>query len=556
MLKDLVPLKENAKQKVASEFSAKLTITPSIEEEIKNLFTTLYPSKPSQLVDHSLRVDNTDDTPKAQTSYLPIQWFLRISFCEDFILALKEYSIFVEKMKDSFSDDDMKELPKIDWETTLPSPLMARVKDYIEATFDNDEDKSSFSSFLDGRSWLETKNGSKGLTGRSLNRRPDEYIGSAIAGVVRFINENSGSLPLFINLYLESDALRAELSKLDISTTSTRGNLRSGENKVFYGAPGTGKSYQIDKLCSDSNSIRTVFHPETQNSDFVGCLKPGMRDGNVVYSFRPGPFSLAVTLAHTKPNEHVFLIIEEINRAAAAAVFGELFQLLDRSPDGTSKYSITVSDPDMLEYFQENAGSALEGEKFRIPANLSIYATMNSSDQAVMQMDTAFKRRWKFEYIPIDFKKSNSGPAGNIPIQFSDSKERNVPWRILASSINEILESEDIPEDRFLGPWFISDSEVLDRSAALASLKGKLLLYLWDDVLRHSDRTNIFCSKAKAYSSLIKLLENGSPIFSERLEKLMYKELTIDQEYKDINEVQHDDNDITLSESFSSQEKI
>lgn len=298
---------------------------------------------------------------------------------------------------------------------------------------------------------------------------------------------------------------------------------KGGENIIYYGAPGTGKSYKIDTQCDESNSIRTVFHPETQSSDFLGCLKPGMKGDDIIYSFRPGPFCLSLKLAHENKQKKVFLVIEEINRAAAASVFGEIFQLLDRNEDGRSDYAITVSDPDMLQYLEEHASSVLEGNKLRLPCNINLYATMNSSDQAVMPMDTAFKRRWKFEYIPIDFTKTNSGPAGSIPVNFVDPTVKKVSWKILANAINEILEEEDVPEDRLLGPWFLSDSEVKNGSAASASLKGKLLLYLWDDVLRHNDRAMIFRQGVKAYSALIKELENGKPIFSDKLEKLILK---------------------------------
>ncbi|RWU07968.1 type II restriction endonuclease subunit R [Pseudidiomarina gelatinasegens] len=345
--------------------------------------------------------------------------------------------------------------------------------------------------------------------------------------------------------YLNSLMVASPPSKYAIPTPNREGFFgQLGENIIFYGAPGTGKSYEIDNKCSESNSIRTVFHPETQSSDFVGCLKPGMNGDNIVYSFRPGPFCLALKLAHEKQAENVFLVIEEINRAAAAAVFGELFQLLDREPTGESKYSITVSDPDMVIYLQDHAPSALSGNRLKIPSNLSLYATMNSSDQAVMPMDTAFKRRWKFEYIPIDFSKSDSGPAGSIPIVFSSGDSLDIPWRAFANAINEILlEDENIPEDRLLGPWFLSNSEVANTESALSSLKGKILLYLWDDVLRHSDKGLLFSGRAKAFGSLIKLFNANEAIFSKKAEDLFIKGSRASN-----NKTQNDDGDDQIPE--------
>ncbi|MBB1466324.1 AAA family ATPase [Vibrio sp. SG41-7] len=131
-------------------------------------------------------------------------------------------------------------------------------------------------------------------------------------------------------------------------------------NKIFYGAPGTGKSHHIHNVeCDGANKIVTVFHPDTQYSDFVGALKPNMAtDENgkpyVAYQFRPGPFTKALIEAKSHPSKHVCLVIEELNRAPAAAVFGELFQLLDREDDGESTYKIDASDPDMLSYINQS----------------------------------------------------------------------------------------------------------------------------------------------------------------------------------------------------------
>lgn len=309
----------------------------------------------------------------------------------------------------------------------------------------------------------------------------DDYIKGAIDYLESQLPDNDA--------YLKSLVISDSNESIESSGQSDQEKPLTdpAENKIFYGAPGTGKSHEIDINCSDSNSVRTVFHPDTQNSDFVGCLKPGMDNSNIVYSFRPGPFCLALKLAHELHDKHVFLVIEEINRAAAAAVFGELFQLLDRKSSGESRYSITVSDPDMLRYLELNASSVLVDNRLRIPRNLNLYATMNSSDQAVMPMDTAFKRRWKFEYIPIDFQNVNAVPQGSIPLNLSGNTKVDVPWAVLAESINKVLETENIPEDRLLGPWFLSGEELADSGTALKSLRGKVLLYLWDDVLRHND---------------------------------------------------------------------
>ncbi|WP_435275319.1 AAA family ATPase [Psychrobium sp. nBUS_13] len=294
-------------------------------------------------------------------------------------------------------------------------------------------------------------------------------------------------------------------------------------NIIYYGAPGVGKSYKIDQICDDNNSIRTIFHPETQSSDFIGCLKPKMNGHDVIYEFRPGPFTKAIVSAYSNPEKHQYLIIEEINRAAAAAVFGEVFQLLDRAADSSSVYPIDVIDPDMLHYLESNSPSSINEGKLKIPSNLSLYATMNSSDQAVMPMDTAFKRRWLFEYVPIDFSECPEGIL-SIPIREQDNIEVN--WSDFAQVINAALEDKSIPEDRLLGPWFIAAPELATQELAEKSLKGKLCLYLWDDVLRHNQHNIIFDNDIKSYGQLVSSFESRMAVFAEHIELALLDKVT------------------------------
>jgi 5-methylcytosine-specific restriction protein B len=303
------------------------------------------------------------------------------------------------------------------------------------------------------------------------------------------------------------------LQNLGASSLVTTGN---GINKIFYGAPGSGKSYKVDQQCDDKNSIRTIFHPDTQNSDFLGCLKPKMNGTDVVYEFRAGPFTKAIVGAYNNPNSDYFLIIEEINRASAAAVFGEVFQLLDRGTDNASTYSIDVNDPDMLQYLQSNAPSSIVQGKLKIPNNLSLYATMNSSDQAVMPMDTAFKRRWIFEYVPIDF---STCPNGTLSIPIRNSANIDVEWAELAQVINSALQNKSIPEDRLLGPWFVGEAELETSDSSERTLKGKLCLYLWDDVLRHNQHNIIFDNSLKNYGQLVSFLKQSKQIFNVDIEQ-------------------------------------
>nr|WP_223227048.1 AAA family ATPase [Vibrio cholerae] len=296
---------------------------------------------------------------------------------------------------------------------------------------------------------------------------------------------------------------------------------QSGYNKIYYGAPGTGKSYKIKNEVGRARQIRTVFHPDTQYSDFVGSLKPKTVSSNkaeapiITYEFRPGPFTKAFIEAEKVKNilEPVYLVIEEINRASAAAVFGELFQLLDRKANGSSEYEIELSDPDMLEYINSQLPAPIT--TLSLPPNLFLIATMNSSDQAVKPMDAAFKRRWSFEYIQIDYAKAT---LGNLMLP-SSSGLVNIKWANFAEIINQRLQNLGVPEDRLLGHRFLSDLELSTPEAAVNSLCGKLFVYLWDDVLRHGRREIIFnTSDFGTFGALVNGFRNGCFVFSKELE--------------------------------------
>lgn len=315
-----------------------------------------------------------------------------------------------------------------------------------------------------------------------------------------------------------------ETLKTQEKQISSSSAIQDGRNVIYCGAPGTGKSYEITQEIGSCKHVRTIFHPDTQYTDFVGSLRPTMLgNGQVGYSFRPGPFTNALILALSNPSESVFLVVEEINRASAAAVFGEIFQLLDRNSDGSSCYQIDFVDADMLNYINQELrsteSSELQHGKLGLPPNLSILATMNSNDQAVMPMDAAFKRRWEFQYLPIDYAKA---PLGQCVIP-SETGPITCEWALVAKAINTLLSSENIPEDRLLGHRFFAEHE-LHADNIKGSLRGKLFMYLWDDVLRHRNRELIFRSSVDGsalttFGQLSKAFDDGKAVFSEALEQ-------------------------------------
>lgn len=308
-------------------------------------------------------------------------------------------------------------------------------------------------------------------------------------------------------------------------------------NKIYYGAPGTGKSHYINGITENNCRYVTVFHPDTQYSDFVGALKPVMfiatnGEKKISYEFRPGPFIRALIEAINDTGKHVYLVIEELNRAPAAAVFGEIFQLLDRDMQGESQYKIEVSDPDMLLYIKDNLKEPDKFNELYLPSNLSILATMNSSDQSVMPMDTAFKRRWLFEYLPIDFTQAGDG---NFKLMFADGSMPEVPWKVFAKVVNKTLSSLQVPEDRLLGHRFVSDEELTTIEEANNTLKGKILVYLWDDVLRHGKRDVIFnTSEAGTFGQLSHQFGEGKAIFSDTFEAKLSEALIEAQKVQEV----------------------
>jgi hypothetical protein len=293
-----------------------------------------------------------------------------------------------------------------------------------------------------------------------------------------------------------------------VEVTSTA--LSGGENIIFYGAPGTGKTHTVDAMVDGKLCVRTVFHPDMQNTDFVGALKPVMQEDRVTYSFSPGPFALALRNALAHPDRENYLVIEELNRAPAAAVFGDLFLLLDRDGNGAGTYDVDFPTPEFKAWLSTSLGR--EVNRASLPSNLWLLATMNSADQGVYPIDTAFRRRWRQEYVPIDY---STAPSGALDIVLTDGSVQSVPWHVFAQTVNEHLTQElDIAEDRLLGPWFAT-AEDISRSSLIP---GKVLIYLWDDLLRHHGREKIFdVSAVKTFGEVSARIAASQRIFSDTL---------------------------------------
>ena len=304
-------------------------------------------------------------------------------------------------------------------------------------------------------------------------------------------------------------ALSNKRKNSQVQTTQIK-EERNILQQIFYGAPGTGKSNTIKREVDEQNlpRIRTTFHPDSDYSTFVGAYKPtsvevpvmtiigkeqvpvvnAKPEKKIVYEFVPQAFLKAYTGAWKNQDKPFFLIIEEINRGNCAQIFGDLFQLLDRNDEtGLSEYPISP-DEDIQKFLltdkkygfaalteEQKAAipeDVLSGELMILPKNLYIWATMNTSDQSLFPIDSAFKRRWDWKYIPI----SNAEKGWRIEV-----KSKRYDWWDFLQKINDKIGSTTNSEDKKLGYFFCKAKDgIIDAETFV----GKVVFYIWNDVFK------------------------------------------------------------------------
>ena len=305
--------------------------------------------------------------------------------------------------------------------------------------------------------------------------------------------------------------------------------IKDGKNLIVYGTPGCGKSYYVEHVLLDGypkeNYIRTTFFADYTNTDFVGQILPIVDGDKVTYQFNPGPFALALAQAIRKPNEKVALVIEELNRGSAPSIFGDIFQLLDRK-NGISEYPIT--NINIIDYLNKEFDGQFLFKDIKLPGNLFIYATMNTSDQNVFTLDTAFKRRWEFEKLINEFKDDHEFKGMYVPSLIS----LNVTWEELVNAINEyMLELTDNlnNEDKQIGVYFVDKTGMRKEEASLSSEEDtkkfayKVLEYLWDDVSKFA-RDKWFKEDIKSLDQLVEeYLKSGTEVFSDGVKSKLNK---------------------------------
>lgn len=277
-----------------------------------------------------------------------------------------------------------------------------------------------------------------------------------------------------------------------------------GANILLYGVPGAGKSHEIDKIIVQERSERVVFHPDYTYSDFVGQILPRVVEDKLKYVFEPGPFTKMLKKAYHDPDNMYYLIIEEINRGNAPAIFGDIFQLLDRNDDGSGKYHISNYDMATIIFGDEN-------HIIKIPANLTLLATMNTSDQNVFTLDTAFQRRWEMHLIKNDVSKAVH--AGENIEGSAISWGRFVD--VTNSEIIRFSEETGTSEDKRLGAYFARLNE-LSRD----KFPEKVLKYLWDDAFK-MDRYSYFNKGMSSLDSVIEVFREEPESQTDLLKRVL-----------------------------------
>jgi hypothetical protein len=433
----------------------------------------------------------------------PNQWFCMAYYQQKYLVELYKYKRIMDDISDRMGWN------KSEYESKMvgfkkKGKASTNLIEVINNYFESEINKEYMLKFVSDYEWW---NGSKSIG------RNDFYLSPTLS-MLDLIHDSQTFMSEIADVYTKDKDLLIEAEKLFRTNRDT--NI-IGENIIVYGAPGTGKSYSINKKYD--NITRIVFHRDYTYYDFVGSYKPSpiyrktdteirtpdnkiFKDGEPIinYSFVPGPFIKILIKAVRNSQTKYTLLIEEINRANAASVFGDVFQLLDRDINGKSIFSITPSK-EIQNYLISKGLDAIFNEGLYIPANLSIIATMNSADQGVFPLDSAFKRRWKYEFKPL----IESGFIHeNKEIHYGGIK---IKWKDMLSKINERLKKNGIQEDRLIGPYFITDNDLNDKDVLI----NKLFIYLWDDVLRHK-RNVIFNNKIRTYSELIQAYKDDKDV--------------------------------------------
>lgn len=436
--------------------------------------------------DYSAVIETRGNQNGVLNIYLPNQWFYIASYFTDFYNELQRYKKEALKV---VSKERLKDLNG--------SSLTEQEESRLQRLSLTNQSKSYLRRFMTDYSWWY---------GAKTIDRGDFYV-SPILNSARLVNASQSFVAdLCAFLANKTDLVQAIISGEEAASKKNNSRESISFQQIFYGAPGTGKSHSIKddaavKEAEKKNLVfRTTFHPDSDYSTFVGAYKPTMKESfitkdgvttkeeKIIYTFCPQAFTNAYVDAW-KTDDGVYLVIEEINRGNCAQIFGDLFQLLDRK-NGVSEYPVEA-DTDLQNYLYKVLADTTRadipedvksGRKLMLPSNLYIWATMNTSDQSLFPIDSAFKRRWEWKYIKIKEGKDENGNKldWNVDVKM-DEAGTLLPWWDFIKKINEIIASMTSSADKQLGYFFCCAKDGVIEEETFVS---KVIFYLWNDVFK------------------------------------------------------------------------
>lgn len=392
---------------------------------------------------------------------------------------------FIDKI--SIDKDDLSNI----FEMKFENKTLELVEDYTKASFFKIF-KRNFSISNDYTTLSLDREGTTIASHpKELSRAPyiqTLYSGMSIQNIILVSNHN-------LEKGYRFGSLKNKMSKSD------------NKNTIYYGAPGTGKSHTIEEKLEtvpDRNKERVTFHPDYDYVSFVGGYRPITEgDDNIKYKFVPQVFTNIYVNAWKNPQEQFYLVIEEINRGNCAEIFGDIFQLLDQN----QKYTVTPSS-ELKAYLVQELSEHLEGiaDGLKMPNNLSILATMNTSDQSLFPMDSAFKRRWDWEYIPINYDRNDENKSSKFIVEFDD--KTYFSWLDFIEKVNiQIKSNPNLGMDKCIGNYFINPT---DNTISLKTFINKAIFYLWNDVFKDEFGDESIFAENVTYEDFFPVEKNGA----------------------------------------------
>lgn len=449
--------------------------------------------------------------------FIPSQYILLAIKIKPFATELKKYTDAFDRIK---SHNDKNVLGEFINSRTI-------LNDSLNYT---NEDLELFKKMFSSNQTLNF--GAKSIINGTTNdyklRSASDFFGSVILKIINVPDASSAKLGSLIYNLTENleiyDYLENRFSQMNKSNLNTS-PLKNTEQKIFFGSPGTGKSYKVDQVIKDLDTKffeRVTFHPEFDNASFVGGYKPvSDKDGGISYKFVPQAFTNIYERAWLDENNQYYLVIEEINRGNCAEIFGDIFQLLDRN----SNYTVSPSEElknHLIEKFgnDKNHDGIVKGLK--LPPNLTFYATMNTSDQSLFPMDSAFKRRWEWEYVPINYEDFNDNGKPNESFHYKvfldDEKVKYFKWIDFIEKVNLLIEAnENLGMDKCIGNYFIKSET---KEITLHEFINKVIFYLWNDVFKDEDVSKSIFEKGISFEKFFPIHKNAIPLIEKILAKI------------------------------------